>query len=594
MNDAPPGHLQKGYWSETAGLIFSDINDPNAIISGFDLVAPGTTYDLTWYHGIDQIYDITLVVTNNVSPEYELHNEDGNTANVLFCSTPANYDFEVVPAPINPGAIIADIDYIVYHADGSTPYEREVVTNPERFNLNNSIGYKDLDVFYALVSNGTCLDITTNTIQLAEISSVVVQIQGGKSACDPSVFDPFDPHILEVLPFDPNNFNYQWRLEGFDIVGATSFEYQLVDPVVVYNDATHTTTSSIPGSGDYTVVVTEKSNSCGPYTTTAVTVSNLGLPDIAITDNPVGSGTFEICDGAINVPLNTTLFGGSPPAVADYDWYHNGSLVSGNNSSYFLHNDDTDADGDDIVDDANYNAFGEYYVVYKDANNIECKSTSLPIDIVSIRLDNVTMIKANNATPFCGSGIPQVAVTVTGGSAPFTLTFSNGYIVNLPTNGAIISLPSISATTTFDLVSVVDNSTACSWAGSTTSTFNVLNAPTAYTLQDASGSTSVITCTGSSVDLYLSGNEANVNYQVYDSSNNPIGGVKTGTGAVGIFDLGVSVNTADTYHVVGTSTATGCPTTMGSLDLSFVTPPVATIVAGQALKNAKVLILHLV
>ncbi|TLX76145.1 PKD domain-containing protein [Labilibacter sediminis] len=575
-NSAPPGHLQKGYWSNIpAPLVASNINDPNAIFSGFDLIAPGTTFTLTWYHGIGQTYDITVEVTNAISPEYELHNEDGNTANVLFCTTPGKYDFTVVPAPINPGASIIGVEYMIYHADGTTG-EISPAGNPtESVNLNAaSIGYQDLDVFHALVSNGTCLDITTNTIQLAEISSVVVQIQGGKSACDPTVFD--GSHVLEVLPYDPNNFDYQWQLNGVNIAGATSATYTLVDPAPGF----------ATGSGAYTVIVNEKSNNCGPFTTPAVTVSSISLPEVAIVDNPLNSGTFEICEGAVNVPLNTTLTGGTVPAVADYDWYQNGTLVTGNNSTYFLQNDVTDADADGAVDDPNFNAFGDYYVVYKDANNVECKSTSLPISVVSTRIDAVSMIKANNATPFCGSGTPQVAITVTGGTAPYSLTFSNGYIANLPVNGAIISLPPIVATTTFDLVSV-QSATGCTWTGSASQTFNVLIAPNSYVLQDASGNNSVISCTGNSVGLWLSGSDANVNYQVYDSGNNPIGGVVPGTGAVGVFDLGISVNNAETYHVIGTSTITGCQTTMGSMVVSFVTPPVGTIVAGQAFEKCE-------
>ncbi|WP_066632285.1 PKD domain-containing protein [Labilibacter marinus] len=572
-NDAPPGHLQKGYWSETAGLTFSNINDPNAIISGFDLVAPGTTYNLTWYHGIGQTYDVTIEVTNNVSPEFELHNEDGNTANVLFCTTPGKYDFTVAPAPINPGASISTVDYIVYHADGSTGGISPAGNPTESVNLNSgSIGYTDLDIFHAIVSNGTCLDITTNTIQLAEISSVVVQIQGGKSACDPTVFD--GSHTLEVLPFDPNNFNYQWQLNGVDIAGATSSTYTLVDPAPGFGT----------GSGDYTVQVVEKSNNCGPFDTPAVSVSNIGLPDISIVDNPVGSGTFEICDGAVNVPLNTTLTGGTPPAVADYDWYQNGTLVTGNNSTYFLHNDVTDADADGAVDDPNFNAFGEYYVVYKDANNIECKSQSPPVTLVSTRIDAVSMIKANNATPFCGSGTPQVAITITGGTAPYTLTFSNGYITNLPVNGAILNLPAINTTTTFDLVNVQSTS-GCAWTGSETQTFNVLSAPASFTLQDVLGNTTVATCNGNNVDLYLSGSEVNVNYQLYNSSNVATGGVVAGTG-VGTL-LITNVNAAGSYYVIGTHTISGCQTTMGAVNVTFVTSPTATIAAGQAFEKCE-------
>ncbi|WP_430813243.1 PKD domain-containing protein [Carboxylicivirga sp. RSCT41] len=442
-NDAPPGHLQKGYWSNTAGLTFSNINDPNAIISGFPST-PGATFTLTWYHGLDQEYDITVVVTSNVSPEFELRNESNTTDNVLFCpgTTPNNYTFSVVA--VNPvGAPINGIDYIIYHTDGSTD-ENGGATNPETINLNASINYTDGDVFHALVESGACLDITTNKIQLAELSSVNVQVQGGGSACDPSIFD--GTNVLEVTPYDPINFEYTWFYDGG--AGAT----QIATGTDTY------TIKTTDNPGDYYVRVRSLTSACADVFTPAVTLNSSNLPLISIDDNPVGSGLYELCDGDLAGVLSTTLGAGTVPAVIDYDWYHNGVIVTGDNNFYNLDNNSDPLN-------VNYNAYGEYYVVLKDAGNTECKSTSLPVTVITTRLDDVVIFKANNATPFCASGTPEMTVNVTGGTAPYTLTFASGYSTVLAVNGSSISLPIITADTSYDLVSVTDGA-GCTWAGS--------------------------------------------------------------------------------------------------------------------------------
>lgn len=526
-NEAPPGHLQKGYWSNTAGLTLSNINDPNAIISGFAPVT-GTTYTLTWYHGLGQTYDITVEVTADVSPEYELHNEDGNTEDVLFCSSPNKYEFTVVPSAANPGAPITSVDYMIYHQDGTTYEESPAGFPSHEFNLNPSIGYADLDIFHALVSDGTCLDITTNTIQLAEISSVVVQIQGGKSACDPTIFD--GSHVLEVFPYDPNNFDYQWKHNGVDIAGATAATYTL---------------DINPGNGDYTVTVTDKNPPfCGPFTTTPVTVSNVGLPSITIDDNPAGSGLFEICDGTLATNLTTSLGGALPAITVDYDWYQNGNIVTGNLDTYPIDNDPLSA---------GYNSFGSYQVVLKDANNIECKSTSPPIQVNVIKLDAATVVKANNASPFCISGVPQVTVTITGGAAPYTLTFRDdkgnpAFTRALAINGGTINLPAINIDTQFALESVVEDATGCSWTGNEIVSFQVFTSPADRPVTSAS------ICETSSTTVQMPNSENGIDYRIYRDGVDLGEAAQTGNG--GTLTWG-PYNTPGTYQVYA-STAT-CP-----------------------------------
>ncbi len=465
-NAAPPGHLKKGYWSNTAGLTLSNINDPNAIISDFALVA-GTTYVLTWYHGVGQTYDITLIVTNNVSPEYELLNEDGTTDNVLYCTKPNNYTFNVEPTALNPGAIVSTVDYVIYH-DNGTSDSFDDVGDPKSFSLNNSINYADLDVFQALVSDGTCLDITTNTIQLGQLASVIIQIQGGKSACDPNVFD--GTHVLEVLPYDPINFDYQWRINGVNIPGETN--------------STHTLLPA-NGAGNYSVVVTDKANNCGPFFSSPVIISNIPLPSININDSPLGSGRFEICNGTISANLTTTVSGGFPVGVIpNYVWYQNSQFVTGSANNYNL-----DAD----VNSLGYNAYGDYVVEVNDANNPECRSVSTPVSVIVTDISSLSFV-AINGPSFCDNATaadrtPQVRIDVVGGSSPYTVVISaNG--TNLParsiTSGVPFNLSAISANTSYSVTSISDIN-GCVYTGGIVAgpSYTVLPAPT---VQSVTGS----------------------------------------------------------------------------------------------------------
>nr|WP_321405543.1 PKD domain-containing protein [uncultured Carboxylicivirga sp.] len=487
-NAAPPGHLQKGYWSNTAGLTFSDLNDPNAIISGLDGYPAGTTFTITWFHAIDQTYDITLEITTNVAPDFTLLNEDFTTDNVLFCpgDTPGKYTFTV-----SPQAQVSAADYILYH-DNGTIDEVNGVGNPYDMNLNSaSVGYQDLDIIQALVSDGTCLDITTNRIQLGELTSVYLQIQGNLSSCDPTVFD--GNHVLEVQPYDPINFSYQWQFDGNPIPGETSSTYTL---------------DSSPGEGSYTVVVTNIAGDCGSFTSDPVVVTVDPLPLVYIEDRPTGSGLFEICDGTLSETLITNLVGGVLPPNYDYDWYQNGSIVTGNASTYPLNNDESSI---------GYNAFGEYHVILKTSDNTECTSVSNSVLVQTIRLDDVTLVKANNAQPFCISGTPLLNVTVTGGSAPYTLTFNDGTNVftrTLNTNGGLVTLPDISITTTFEITQVEEVATACLWTGSKTVTFNVYTSPA---IQTTTGNDACVP--SNSVSLSLATPEDGITYQLRRDNN---------------------------------------------------------------------------
>ncbi|TRX70858.1 PKD domain-containing protein [Carboxylicivirga sp. M1479] len=386
VDAAPPGHLQKGYWSETAGLTLTDVNDPDAIITIPASAQEGDTYTLTWFHATDQTYTVTIAVTGQVAPTVHLHNEDGNEQDVLFCSFPGGqYTFATVAS----SGSINIVDLFKQSEDGSTEEIIKDSNTPSDLRVNFG-GDKIVsqDLFYAMVDDGQCLDITTNRIRLGELTSVDVQIQGGKSACDPTIFD--GNHVLEVMPFDENNFDYQWQFNGADIPLATTSTYTLED---VANGGY--------GAGSYTVVVTDPTGTCGPFPTAPVVVSDTPMPSISILDKPDGSGVFGMCDDGVSQLYLETQLDAAEPANSGYAWFHNGGLLSGNSNSFLLDNDPgTDPDNTR----PEYNAYGEYVVEIYDVNNPECRSTSEPMPVNVVSAPTAYSVSGSNLCKLPSSG----------------------------------------------------------------------------------------------------------------------------------------------------------------------------------------------
>jgi hypothetical protein len=138
--------------------------------------------------------------------------------------------------------------------------------------------------------------------------------------------------------------------------------------------------------------------------------------------------------------------------------------------------------------------------------------------------------------------------------------------------GGAISFPLMQTPGTYS-VKAINGCGTYDMDGGATVTVNAN--PLAYTLQDALGNTNVLVCVGDDAGMYLSDSQLGVNYQVYNSSNNPVGGVTPGTGSGPL--LLTNAPASDSYYVVATNSISGCQTTMGAMSVSFVPKSVATI-----------------
>jgi len=151
------------------------------------------------------------------------------------------------------------------------------------------------------------------------------------------------------------NLNYQWKLNGGDIAGATSSSY------------------TANAQGSYTVLVTNSATGCF-QTSSAVTVVVNPLPTATAT--PAGATTF--CQG------NNVIINANTGTGFTYQWQLNNGNISGATS-------------------ANYtaNAAGDYRVIV--TNSGTCSATSSVVTVTVNPLP-VSAITANSPLTFCEGG----------------------------------------------------------------------------------------------------------------------------------------------------------------------------------------------
>jgi hypothetical protein len=158
-----------------------------------------------------------------------------------------------------------------------------------------------------------------------------------------------------VFLYANNGYNYQWKKNGVDITGATSYFY--------YAKAT----------GNYTCYLT---NSCGAVTSSVISVTVNSLPSATIT--PAGPTTF--CSGG-SVVLNAPV-----AANRGYQWKKGANLISGATLS-------------------SYAAItgGKYKVIV--TNTVTgCSKTSTSATVVTVNALPTATITPQGPTTFCAGG----------------------------------------------------------------------------------------------------------------------------------------------------------------------------------------------
>jgi hypothetical protein len=198
-------------------------------------------------------------------------------------------------------------------------------------------------------------------------------------------------------------------------------------------------------------------------------------------------------------------------------------------------------------------------------------------DISFSTLSPVTMtIAPTTNSPICAGNTLNLTSNVTGGSSPFTYSWTGpGSYASSIQNPAITNAAAANAGV-YSLI--VTDGYGCTANGSTSSvTINPL--PTDKTLTAASANI----CSGSSTNIQVAISQSGVNYQLRNNSTNTlIGSVVAGTGGAINLSTGTLLSTT-TFNVLATNATTSCNTQMsGTVTVTVAAYPVAKIISTAA------------
>ena len=318
---------------------------------------------------------------------------------------------------------------------------------------------------------------------------------------------------------------------------------------------------SYPGLavGSHTIRVKAALGSCTPIFNTA--------PDLSVTvSNPatasVLSGTATICSGA-STNLKVTITGGTGPFTVVYNDGSTNSTVN----NY--------ASGSNIsVSPASTTTYS--LVSVTDANG--CASTGLSgTAVVTINQAATASVLSGTAT-ICQGNSTNLKVTITGGTGPFTVVYSDGSTnstVNNYVSGSNISV-SPASTKTYSLVSVTD-ANGCPSTGLSGTAIVTVGIPATSSV--LSGTATI--CSGSSTNLVvtITGGTGPFTVVYSDGSTN-----STVNNYVSGSNISVSPASSKTYSLVSVTDANGCASAglSGTAAVTVNQAATASVLSGTA------------
>jgi hypothetical protein len=223
----------------------------------------------------------------------------------------------------------------------------------------SSVDTSDVGAYYVIASN-TCNSVQSNSMQL-------IVNEGPSITSQPvsQVVCAGNAALLSVSASGTAPLSYQWYKGGSQISGATNSSYQI-------------SSAASSDASTYYVVV---SNSCGSANSSNAT---LAVKDpVSIT---YSSPDQSICSGN-SASFSVTASGSSP---LNYQWYYNGSAISGATSaSYSINQADTSDQGD------------YYCMISNSCNSVQSSTRSLTIyeaPIIAQQSSGSTLCNGTNLT----------------------------------------------------------------------------------------------------------------------------------------------------------------------------------------------------
>ncbi len=338
---------------------------------------------------------------------------------------------------------------------------------------------------------------------------------------------------------------------------------------VVYSDGSTNTTlnnyvsaSNIPVSPSstktYSLVSVTDANGCPSAGLSGTATVTVGIPATA----SVISGTATICSGS-STNLVVTITGGTGPFTVVYSDGSTNSTVN----NY--------ASGSAIPVSP---ASTKTYTLVSVTDALGCPSAGLSGSAVVTVNPSATSSVLSGTGTVCSGTSTNLKVTITGGTGPFTVVYSDGSTnttINNYASGSNI-LVSPASTTTYSLVSVTD-ANGCASAGLSGSAVVTVNQ--AATSSVISGTATI--CRGSSTNLVVTITGGTGPFKVVYSngaSNTTVNNYNSGA------NIPVSPNVTRTFTLVSVTDANGCLSTglSGSAVVTVNPSPTASVLSGTA------------
>ena len=436
-------------------------------------------------------------------------------------------------------------DLSVAIVDGTAPYSFTLSDGTAVTSYNSGFPINVTPVAtttYTIAGNVT--DANGCTVAGSGSATVTVEpspdISLGVSAQDPVICENTGTNI--IVASSEAGVSYQLRNDFDDsLIGAS---------VLSAGGDLNLPTGNL--TGDITFNVVADNGSCPPVEltqTASVTVAS--DPDISLTVEMQDS---EVCEGSsTNVIVRNSQLGYDYQLRNDADDSAIGAVVAGTGS-------DINLPTDPLTVDMTFN------VLVSNGVCADAQLTQTPAVTVN---QPPTLAELSGDSDLCNGSTTDLVVTITGGTAPYNFTLSDGTVETNYNSGTPIPV-NPTTTTTYTIVGNVEDSKGCVVAGSGSATVTVNEPPT---LAELSGDNTI--CEGETTDLVVTITNGTGPYTIE---------VDNGIGVINNYASGSAIPTpalatSTTYNMVGNVIdANGCTVAgSGTATITVVPPPVLTL-----------------